>query len=539
MTDGLKWEATGGCNDDKIGGNANEFSYTDENGEKHYIQVDYGALFSKQEKTGYDSFLPVQPHCDDILITHGHADHIAGLKHLINLRREEGKKLTLHCSPYSMVMIQSALRDTAPEDFPEFHIVEPDKPFEINGFKIEPFAVSHSIPDALGFVVESPDGVRMMTTGDFKTADVPLGHGWNDEKIAAIAKKGIDVLFLDSTSATNPGMTKGEADVRKGVKDVMDKSEGGMIVSSMMASSAHRIYTIAQGIADHCRETGAAPRTIITDGGAFASSRAALERAGYDLEKMILEETGVPVRIVSANTDEAKAVPPAQRLYLCTGSQGEKGTFREAAEGVNPNFSLDEAKQANVPVFVYNFQSCIPGNEETWEDIQNKFREQGCTVEFPVRGEEEGLILHCSGHGGREDIVKACRLVAENSPRPTMVIPVHGSTEQRKNVMKIAQENGMKACIVQNCASVAVKKDGSKTFSAEPVSEKWIGVINDGDFKNPVWRYENVTTDVATKAVTKQSDIAYKPAPEKPAESKDDAAAKSAIRQKIIRSKGR
>lgn len=114
-------------------------------------------------------------------------------------------------------MIKNNLQSTGipKEEFPEFHLIEPGKPFEANGFKVEPFAVSHSIPDAVGFVIESPDGTRMMTMGDFKTAKVPLGQGFDDEKVAAVAAKGIDYLFVDSTSATSPGETIGESEVKR------------------------------------------------------------------------------------------------------------------------------------------------------------------------------------------------------------------------------------------------------------------------------------------------------------------------------------
>ena len=214
------WKSAGGNNADHIGGNGYEFSYTDETGEtKGAVQVDYGSLFCKKEETGYDCFIPVMPESNDILITHGHADHMGGLAHLMNLKRAEfeekrakGENLTVHCTAFAEKLIKNSLLGTGirKEEFPNFHVFKPDETFEVNGFKIEPFSVSHSIPDAVGFVIESPDGTRMMTTGDFKTAKVPLGQGFDDEKVAAVASKGIDYLFIDSTSSTGKGETIGE-----------------------------------------------------------------------------------------------------------------------------------------------------------------------------------------------------------------------------------------------------------------------------------------------------------------------------------------
>ena len=61
----------------------------------------------------------------------------------------------------------------------------------------------------------------MMTMGDFKTAHVPLGKGWDNDRIAEVAKKGVDLMFLDSTSATQEGVCPPEKDVEKGIKDIV------------------------------------------------------------------------------------------------------------------------------------------------------------------------------------------------------------------------------------------------------------------------------------------------------------------------------
>lgn len=477
------WESIGGNNADKIGGNANRFTYTDENGKTSVLQIDNGTQFSEPGLTGYNNFMPEIMEADAYLITHCHMDHIGAWSHQLNIqrdelkqRREDGKPLTIHCPKYAQCLLEDnlALQKIPREEFPKFVTVEPGKAFEVAGFKVEPFAVSHSSPDAMGYVIESPDGVRMMTCGDFKTAEIPMGKGWNEAEIAKVASKGVDLMFLDSTSATQEGICPPEKDVINGIKEVLPPSEGGMIVSAIIASSAHRLHTVATAVAEYANESGQRPRTIVLDGGSLTRSAAALKKCGYNIESMVEKATGQKVKILDARDPEVAKVPKSQRFYVCTGTQGEElASFSRASRGENRNIPM----HGDTPIFVYNLQSCIPGNEETYAAMEQGFKDQGCTTFFPDRYKENKYLTHVSGHAKGGDIKSACELIAKHSPRPTTVVPVHGDVPQRKAVMKIAQDAGLKAAIVPNFAKVEVSKEGKVAFTkSETKEEVWIGV---------------------------------------------------------------
>ena len=535
----MSWKSAGGNNADHIGGNGYEFSYVDEaSGDKKTLQVDYGSLFSNKAETGYDSFIPTMPNCDDILITHGHADHIGGIPHLLNMKREElaakrakGQNLTIHCTPFAEKMIKKDLAGVGipKEEYPDFDIVEPGKPFEVNGFKVEPFAISHSIPDAVGYVVESPNGTRMMTTGDFKTAKVPLGQGWDDKKIEEIASKGVDYLFIDSTSSVQQGVTIGEAEVKDGLKEILKQSQGGPVISGVISSSCHRLHTIALALAEEAIEkeqrykeesgfdTIPQPRTMILDGASLIAARRAMNACGYRLEDLIKQETGVDIKIVASNTKTAHELLPSERFYVCTGTQGEEASLLKIAEGRNKNVSLEEmrAYDKDMPIYVYDLQSCIPGSEEKHQALEAKFQKAGCTTYFPSRYKPNEFTVHASGHASAGDVAKLCKIVAEKSNRPTMVVPIHGDPGQRRNVMKIAQDNGLKSCIVPNMAEMRAHK-GYTVWEEGPKNEEWIGVNDlNNDFRRPYFRYDKLSMNVETKDRTKVGEYKYKKAPKK------------------------
>lgn len=524
------WKSAGGNNADHIGGNGYEFSYTDESGEKKgVVQVDYGSLFCKKEETGYDAFIPTMPESNDILITHGHADHMGGLAHLMNLKRAEfeqkrakGENLTVHCTAFAEKLIKNSLQSTGipKEEFPDFHVFKPDETFEINGFKVEPFSVSHSIPDAVGFVIESPNGTRMMTTGDFKTAKVPLGQGFDDEKVAAIASKGIDYLFIDSTSSTAKGETIGESEVKEGLRRILKESENGPVISGVISSSCHRLHTVATALAEEALENGTEPRTMILDGASLINARRAMNQCGYKLEDLIRAETGVEMKIVSANSKTAQRTPPQNRFYVCTGTQGEDASLLKIAEGRNKNISLDEMRESSgmgkdLPIYVYDLQSCIPGSEETHKALEEKFQAQGCATYFPSRYKPNKYTIHASGHAGAGDVAKICKIVSESSPRRTTVVPIHGDPAQRRNVMKIAQESGLSACIIPNMVEMRAFKKYA-TWENGGKTEEWIGVNDaNNDFRKPYFKYDRLALDLETKERKKIGYYKYKRAPRK------------------------
>ena len=544
------WKSAGGNNADHIGGNGYEFSYVDEKtGERKTVQVDYGSLFSNKEETGYDCFIPTMPNCDDILITHGHADHIGGIAHLMNIKREEfaakrerGENLTIHCTPFAEQMIKNSLSGIPKEEWPAFNTVEPGKPFEVNGFKIEPFAISHSIPDAVGFVIESPDGTRMMTTGDFKTAKVPVGKGWEDDKIAEVASKGIDYLFIDSTSAVQQGVTIGEADVKDGLKGILKNSQGGPVISGVISSSCHRLHTVASALAEEALEKAGKdgtpkPRTMILDGASLIAARRALNNCGYKLEEMIKQETGVDIKIMAANAKGVQNIPPEERFYVCTGTQGEEASMLKIAEGRNKNVSLEEMRETSgkgrkLPIYVYDLQSCIPGSEERHQALEEKFQKAGCTTYFPSRYKPNKYTVHASGHASAGDVAKICQVVSKNSPRSTTVVPIHGDPQQRRNVMKIAQDNGLNACIVPNMAEMKMPKGGRPIWQDGKKTEEWIGVNDaNNDFRRPFFKYDKIQLNVATGERTKTGYYRYKFAARKPRDDSNAVLAKVAMKK--------
>ena len=139
------------------------------------IVVDMGFDFSGPDLPGADFILPDISYLErnksrirGIIITHGHLDHIGAIPYLVKRLGNPpifGTKLTIG-------LIQGRLEEDGVR-YEKTTVIEPDKPFSLGTFRIDPFHVVHNIPDSLGLAIKTPSGV-IIHTGDFKFDESPV-----------------------------------------------------------------------------------------------------------------------------------------------------------------------------------------------------------------------------------------------------------------------------------------------------------------------------------------------------------------------------
>lgn len=79
--------------------------------------------------------------------------------------------------------------------------------------RVEPFRVTHSIPDCCGMILRSEFG-NIVHTGDWKIDEDPLdGHAFDREAFEAAGREGVALMMSDSTNVLSPGRTVGEREV--------------------------------------------------------------------------------------------------------------------------------------------------------------------------------------------------------------------------------------------------------------------------------------------------------------------------------------
>jgi phosphoribosyl 1,2-cyclic phosphodiesterase len=104
----------------------------------------------------------------DVLVTHAHDDHVAGLTALVDRQPE----LRLHATADTARELPAPLRRRV-------HRVRAGRPFDLGSLSILPFSVAHDAPGSLGFRVEGGAGAVGYATdlGRFDAATVEALRG--------------------------------------------------------------------------------------------------------------------------------------------------------------------------------------------------------------------------------------------------------------------------------------------------------------------------------------------------------------------------
>src|SRR6185369_2790416 len=110
--------------------------------------------------------------------------------------------------------------------------IAPREVVEAGPFRVEAIRVTHSIVDALGYAITTPDGV-VIHTGDFKIDHTPIDAKPTDlSRFAHYGEEGVLLLVSDSTNALVPGHCPSERTVGGALEQVFNTAKGRIIVTT-------------------------------------------------------------------------------------------------------------------------------------------------------------------------------------------------------------------------------------------------------------------------------------------------------------------
>ena len=199
--DVLRFAALGGL--EEIGRNCSFFEYQNE-----IVIVDVGIQFPEEETPGIDYIIPNITYLASrkqdirgIILTHGHYDHIAAIHYLI----ERLGNPVIYTSQFTKAMVEKRHEEFTNAPKLRFETMKEGSVAKISEhFTAKFFEIEHTIPEALGFVLETPAG-NMASFGDFRLDIGRDGKPQRLEKFERLREMGIHTLFLDSTNADFQG----------------------------------------------------------------------------------------------------------------------------------------------------------------------------------------------------------------------------------------------------------------------------------------------------------------------------------------------
>jgi ribonuclease J len=410
----------------EIGKNMTVIEYEDQ-----ILIVDAGIMFPENDMLGIDLIIPDFNYLLDktenvlaVLVTHGHEDHVGALPHLM-----EHISAPIYATPLTLGLIEVKMRQARLQDRVELITIEAGESLYIGDFKIEPFHVSHSIPDCVGFGITTPVGL-IVHTGDYKFDHTPA-DGWPPDfaKLAEFSERGVLCLLADSTNADRPGWTPSEMVVAEAFDELFRKAKGRIIVATF-ASLISRIQQVAQMAQKYGRK-------LAITGRSMRENTKMATRLGY---------LDIPEDLI-IDISQTANLPDSQVVIMATGSQGEpSAVMGRLASGRHPRFRIHEGD-----TIVFSAHP-IPGNEELVFRTINRLYQRGANVLY-----ERIANVHVSGHASQEEMKLLINLI-----RPKFLIPIHGELRHLKQHGELARQLGIPAeniAVVENGTPLELDKE--------------------------------------------------------------------------------
>ena len=350
------------------------------------------------------------------VITHGHLDHMGGLKHIV-----PQFPATIYASRFTAGVIEKSFADdetNANQSFkPELVIadLESHKQFKIGVFGVEFIRITHSLPDAAAICITTPVG-RIIASGDFRLDPEPLDHMPSDiTRLEELGRQGVLLLLSDSSYADVEGRVPTESTLQQSFYDIIDQAKGRIFVAAF-SSNMNRAQMIINAAV-------AAGRKVVLDGRGMLSYADIAVRQGV---LRVPKGTILPITQVGTIADN-------KLLIMCTGGQGEaNAALQRMSDGDHKSIKLHAGDTVVVS------SSPIPGNEVAYDQLGNKLIKLGVHLfRHPTHALDGCGPLHVSGHARRDELREMIQLT-----RPQFFIPVHGGSRRRQYHAELGiQEN--------------------------------------------------------------------------------------------------
>ena len=422
----------------EIGKNITVFEY-----ENEMIVVDCGLSFPEDDMLGVD-----------LVITHGHEDHIGSIPYFL-------KKINvpIYATKLTAGLIKNKLE--------EHKLVNSTKLIEVNqgqtinlgkNFKVEFIRSSHSIPDSVMLGITTPAGT-ILHTGDFKVDFTPIDGKLMDlGRIAELGHEGILALMSDSTNSERKGFTMSE----KSVGDVFDKLFlhcTKRIVVATFASNVHRVQQIVNCAIKYGRKIAVCGRSMIN------MITTARELGYIDCPENLF-----------IDIDMIKNYPDEQLVIITTGSQGETmSALTRMAAGEHRKVKITPNDLIIISA------TPIPGNEKYVSKVIDDLMQIGAEVVYSSLED-----VHVSGHACQEEQKLIIALA-----KPKYFIPVHGEYRQLIAHSETAQSMGIpkeNIIMMQNGKILEINEEGSAFTGIVPNGRVLVDGLGVGDVGNIVLR---------------------------------------------------
>ena len=401
------------------------------------VVIDIGFQFKDENTPGIDYILPNTRYLEErkdrvraVIVTHGHLDHIGGIPYIMP---------RIGNPPLYTRLLTSVLIQKRQEEFPhvpklDIQVVEKNSTITVGKLKVRFFAVTHTIPDAMGVIIDTPYG-SIVHTGDLKL-DHDDGVVTTEEQAEydrAFKNEKVLLLMADSTNVENPGFSIPEKKVHKNIEEIIKNSQGRLIIATF-SSLLERLLKIIEFAEKYGKK-------VVVEGRSMKQNLEICKHLGLMKAK---KETMI-------TSDDIDKFPPERIIILATGAQGDE--FAAMMRMSNKTHAKIRITPRDT---IMLSSSVIPGNERPVQKLKDNLSRQGAKIiHYRIAD------VHSSGHANRDETAWIHKAI-----RPKFFMPVHGYHYMLRVHGEIARDaNGLtdaEIVIPDNGSLVEIQSNGTR-----------------------------------------------------------------------------
>jgi ribonuclease J len=372
--------------------------------------VDCGVGFPDLDMRGVDLVIPDfsyvvknKDKLDGIVVSQGHEDHIGAIPFLL---REVN--VPIFAAPLVAEFLKDKLEEFGIKDYKINTFNTDSGDFRVGPFRVSPFSVTHSIPDTVGFAIDTPEGRVMHVPEHRIDQDAIVGRPFNIPRAKELSK---DVLFLasDCLGSNKPGFVNGE----RSVEGNMEKIARGAKFAIFATAISSNIGRFQQMI-NVARRLG---RKVILVGRSIQKKVEIAYKLGY---------IDIPSDLVISYR-ESRRFKRNELFYIVSGCYGQVGSsLYQISLGEHERVVIE-----NGDTMIISADPAPPYSKETQDFVIDQLVDRGVDVHYYEL--KEGIYV--SGHGGQEDILELFRIV-----RPKYFIPIGGAIRYMRAYEKLLED---------------------------------------------------------------------------------------------------
>ena len=205
--------------------------------DKQIFVLDAGLKYADDKMLGVDYIIPNYDYLKEnkdrikgIFISHGHDSQMGAIPDIL----KEIPNIDIYGTSFTIEILKNELIEEN-LDTKNLKVITPHKVISFGNVSIFPVSLTHSVPGAVGYAINTPDGA-IFYTGNFVFDQTMQGPYKTDiGKLAYIGKQGVLCLLSESLYADKKGYTAPNNRITSILRETLDTCEGRILFNIFQA----------------------------------------------------------------------------------------------------------------------------------------------------------------------------------------------------------------------------------------------------------------------------------------------------------------